>query len=83
METLEKTKKDSIRWTITEEDSLILWRALQVYRGEIDGCHCRAVASENDYDRATKLLAKVIYKSCKFAGTLEGDTEKSIYEDMI
>lgn len=76
MQTLEKTKKDSIRYTLTEDDSLVLWRALESYSSKI-------INEENEYQKSIKLLAKVIYKSCKHAGTLEGDTEKSLYEDMI
>lgn len=72
---------------ISELDSLILWKALEVYKREIEGSICsnrNSSFNENDYERTNWLLAKVIHKSCSLAGTLdEGETVDSIYEEMI
>ena len=68
------------RLEISELDSLVLWRALSMYKNAITSNS--ALANENDSDRADWLLAKVIYKSCAFRGTLDGKTVRSIYEDM-
>jgi hypothetical protein len=81
-----KAKAKTKSWSMTEEDTLILWRALQVYRSEIDDAMGNPLAKNNDldYERATMLLAKAVHKSCDFAGTLEeGETVKSIYETMV
>jgi len=80
-----KPKAKTKSWNITEEDSLILWRALEVYKSEIHSAMGNSLAKGNeaDYDKASLLLAKVIHKSCGFAGTLDGQTVKSIYEDMM
>ena len=69
-----KPKKKTKSWNITEEDTLVLWRALEKYTYKVDG---------EEYEKASLLLAKVIHKSCSFAGTLdEGETVKSIYKGM-
>jgi hypothetical protein len=67
---------------ISEKDSLVLWRALQMYKNAIISNN--STACESDYERATMLLAKSIYMACDFGGSLEdGETVRSIYEDMI
>ncbi len=76
-----KPKAKTKSWNITEEDSLILWKALQMYQNKI--ISGSAMASESDYERATMLLSKAIYKACDFAGTLDGQTVKSIYDDYM
>ena len=64
---------------ISEADSLVLWRALQMYQNGI--LSNSSMANQDDADRADWLLAEVIHKSCDFAGTLdEGESIKSIYE---
>jgi len=66
---------------ISESDSLVLWRALQMYQNAITSNS--ALADENDADRTDWLLAEVIHKSCSFAGTLEeGESITSIYESI-
>jgi len=76
-----KPKAKTKSWNITEEDSLVLWKALQMYQNAIISNN--SMACESDYERATMLLAKSIYKACDFAGTLDGQTVKSIYDDYI
>lgn len=72
--TKNKPKAKTKSWSITEEDTLVLWRALEMYMHKSD---------DQDYDKASLLLAKVIHKSCSFAGTLDqGETVKSIYESI-
>ena len=72
--TKNKPKAKTKSWSITEEDTLVLWRALEMYMHKGD---------DQDYDKASLLLAKVIHKSCSFAGTLDqGETVKSIYESI-
>ena len=67
---------------INESDSLILWRALEMYRNGIMSGN--SMAQENDYDEATMLLAKVVHKSCDLGGSLEkGETVKSIYKELV
>tara|TARA_R110001606_G_scaffold361158_1_gene514239 strand:- start:426 stop:656 length:231 start_codon:yes stop_codon:yes gene_type:complete len=68
------------RLEISELDSLVLWKALNMYQNAITSNS--ALADENDSERADWLLAQVIHKSCGFAGTLDGQTVRSIYEDM-
>ena len=69
---------------ISEKDSVVLWRALQVYTSEIDSSTNNPLVQEEDYERAKLLLAKSIYMACDFGGSLEdGETVRSIYEDMI
>tara|TARA_R110000823_G_scaffold288541_1_gene406681 strand:- start:384 stop:617 length:234 start_codon:yes stop_codon:yes gene_type:complete len=68
------------RLEISELDSLVLWKALSMYQNAITSNS--ALADENDSERANWLLAQVIYKSCGFTGTLDGQTVRSIYEDM-
>ena len=73
------------RLEISELDSLIIWKALEIYKRKIEDSICSNRDSsfdENDYERANWLLAQIIYKSCSFAGTLDGQTARSIYEDM-
>ena len=76
-----KPKAKTKSWSMTEEDTLILWKALQMYQNKI--ISGSAMASESDYERATMLLSKAIYKACDFAGTLDGQTVKSIYDDYM
>jgi len=72
-----KTKRISFN----ENESLVLWRALEYYKNNCDRIHNFL---ESDYYDACKLLSKVIYKSCSFAGSLdEGETAETIYKDMI
>jgi hypothetical protein len=80
-----KPKAKTKSWSMTEEDTLILWKALQVYRSEMHSAmgNPLATGNESDYERATMLLAKAIYKACDFAGTLDGQTVKSIYDDYM
>ena len=74
-----KPKAKTKSWTITEDDTLVLWRALEKYKQNITG-----EDFVDDYEKASLLLAKVIHKSCDFAGTLEeGETVKSIYKTMM
>lgn len=68
------------RLEISELDSLVLWKALSMYRNAITSNS--ALANDNDSDRADWILAQVIHKSCGFRGTLDGQTVRSIYEDM-
>ena len=81
-----KPKAKTKSWSMTEEDTMILYRALHVYRSEMHSAmgHPLATENESDYERATMLLAKSIYMACDFGGSLEdGETVRSIYEDMI
>ena len=74
-----KPKAKTKSWAITEDDTLVLWRALEKYKQNITG-----EDFVDDYEKTCFLLAKVIHKSCDFAGTLEeGETVKSIYESMM
>lgn len=74
-----KSKAKTKSWNITENDTLVLWRALEKYKQNITG-----EDFVDDYEKTCLLLAKVIHKSCDFAGTLEeGETVKSIYETMV
>lgn len=75
-----KPKAKTKSWSITEEDSLVLWRALQMYQNSITSGNSMAV--ESDYEKATMLLAKAVHKACDFAGTLDGQTLKDIYQDF-
>jgi len=59
---------------------LVLWRALRVYQDQIASGN--PLSNENDSERADWLLAKVIYISLKFGGTLEGRTFKDILEEV-
>lgn len=60
---------------ITEEESLILWKLL----GR-EHSRCEEEFPHNDI---CKLYAKIIHKSCSFAGTLEeGETVNTIYKDL-
>ena len=80
-----KPKAKTKSWSMTEEDTMILYRALHVYRSEMHSAmgHPLATENESDYERATMLLSKAIYKACYFAGTLDGQTVKSIYDDYM
>ena len=80
-----KPKAKTKSWSMTEEDTMVLYRALQVYRSEMHSAMGNPLAtnSESDYERATMLLSKAIYKACDFAGTLDGQTVKSIYDDYM
>lgn len=66
--------------SISEEDSLVMWRALQVYLDQIESNH--PLASDDDAQRAELLLAKMIYLSLEFADTLDGRTFKDILEEV-
>ena len=66
---------------ISEADSLVLLRALQMYQNGI--LSNNSMANQDDADRTDWLLAEVIHKSCSFAGTLEeGESITSIYESI-
>jgi len=80
-----KPKAKTKSWSMNEEDTMILYRALHVYRSEMHSAmgNPLATGNESDYERATMLLAKAIYKACDFAGTLDGQTVKSIYDDYM
>jgi hypothetical protein len=57
---------------ITEEESLILWKALLLYMQE-----------KEDNDKTNWLFAKIVYVSNWFGGSLEvGETIESIYNEM-
>jgi hypothetical protein len=66
--------------SISEEDSLVLWRALQMYQNAITSNS--ALADENDAERAELLQAKMIYLALEFAGTLDGRTFGDIYKEV-
>ena len=77
---LNNTGENNMRKTkplyITEEESLILWELLKKQYWSSQ--------QEFSHNEITKLFAKVIHKSCSFAGTLdEGETVKTIYEGMM
>ena len=58
--------------TITEEESLILWKALELYMHE----------KEDNY-KTNWLHAKIVYISNWFGGSLEvGETVQSIFDEM-
>lgn len=80
-----KPKAKTKSWSMTEEDTMVLYRALQVYRSEMHSAMGNPLAtnSQSDYEKATMLLSKAIYKACDFAGTLDGQTVKSIYDDYM
>lgn len=60
---------------ITEEESLILWKLL--------GREYSSCQEEFAHSEICKLYAKIIHKSCSFAGTLEeGETVNTIYKDL-
>lgn len=61
--------------SISEQDSLVMWRALEVYLNQI-AKNCA------DAERAELLQAKMIYLALEFAGTLDGRTFKDIYEEV-
>lgn len=71
---------DTKSLSISEEDSLVMWRALQVYLDQIESNH--PLASDDDAQRAELLLAKMIYLSLEFADTLDGRTFKDILEEV-
>ena len=57
---------------ITEKESLILWKALELYMHE-----------KEDNHTANWLHAKIVYISNWFGGSLEiGETVESIYNEM-
>lgn len=61
---------------ITEEESLILWNLLEK---QFHSCQ-----TEFDHNKITLLFAKIMHKSCEFAGTLEEDeTLKKMYWRLI
>ena len=65
---------------ISESDSLVLWRALQMYQNAITSNS--ALADENDAERVELLQAKMIYLALEFAGTLDGRTFGDIYKEV-
>ena len=66
--------------SISEQDSLVMWRALEVYLDQIQSNH--PLANDDDAQRAELLQAKMIYLALEFAGTLDGRTFKDIYEEV-
>ena len=71
---------------INESESLILWKALEMYRNGLYSGH--SVVNGINFDKAleesTMLLAKVVHKSCDLGGSLEkGETVKSIYKGLV
>lgn len=67
---------------IDEQDSLILWRALEAYRNKITSGGYDAI--ESHYAPASLLLAKVMHASCDLADTLEeGETVQTIYDGLM
>lgn len=75
-----KQSKKSI--SFNEEESLVLWRALEVYIDEMYSCNSPKVRMD-DYETANLLWAKVIHRACSFADTLDGQTVKEIYKGLI
>jgi hypothetical protein len=71
---------DTKNLSISEQDSLVLWRALQMYQNGITSNS--SMANQDDAERAELLQAKMIYLACEFAGTLDGKTFKDIYEEV-
>ena len=65
---------------ISEEDSLVMWRALEVYLDQIQSNH--PLANDDDAQRAELLQAKMIYLALEFAGTLDGRTFVDIYKEV-
>ena len=66
--------------SISEEDSLVMWRALEVYLDQIQSNH--SLTKEDDAARAELLQAKMIYLALEFAGTLDGRTFQDIYKEV-
>ena len=66
---------DTKNISISEQDSLVMWRALEVYLNQI-AKNCA------DAERAELLQAKMIYLALEFAGTLDGRTFGDIYEEV-
>ena len=60
---------------ISEQDSLVMWRALEVYLNQI-AKNCA------DAERAELLRAKMMYLALEFAGTLDGRTFEDIYQEV-
>ena len=75
-----KQSKKSI--SFNEEESLVLWKALEFF---IDQMYCcdNPKAKYDDYETANLLWAKVIHRACSFADTLDGQTVKEIYKGLI
>jgi len=76
-----KQSKKSI--SFNEEESLVLWRALEVYIDNIYSACGSSKVKVTDYETANLLWAKVIHRSCSFADTLDGQTVKEIYKGLI
>ena len=66
--------------SISEEDSLVMWRALEVYLDQIQSN--RPLTKDDDAERAELLQAKMIYLALEFAGTLDGRTFGDIYKEV-
>jgi len=67
-------------FNLSEEDSLVMWRALEVYLDQIQSNH--PLANDDDAQRAELLQAKMIYLALEFAGTLDGRTFVDIYKEV-
>ena len=65
--------------TISEEDSLVMCRALEVYMDEM---FRHRLGRIDDFERAELLQAKMTYLALEFAGTLDGRNFKDIYEEV-
>ena len=71
---------DTKNLSISEEDSLVMWRALEVYLDQIQSNH--SLTKDDDAQRAELLQAKMIYLALEFAGTLDGRTFGDIYKEV-
>ena len=74
------TKTKGIKFN--EEESLVLWRALEVYIDAMYSCNNHK-AKMNDYETANLLWAKVMHRAYSFADTLDGRTVKEIYQELV
>jgi|TARA_R110002072_G_C7524426_1_gene496592 hypothetical protein len=59
---------------ISEDESLVLWKALELYSHDVDG---------HKYETTLDVLAKVIHLSCDFADTNDGQTVADVYNNLI
>jgi hypothetical protein len=59
---------------ISEDESLVLWKALELYSHAVDG---------HKYETTLDVLAKVIHLSCDFADTNNGQTVADVYNNLI
>jgi hypothetical protein len=71
---------DTKNLSISEQDSLVMWRALEVYLDQIQSN--RPLTKDDDAERAELLQAKMIYLALEFAGTLDDRTFGDIYKEV-